>query len=562
MSESGRRIVRASLVVMAAHLIFKFSGFLQALVLARVCTPLQLELFTFGFESVLFTIYLVGEEGLGPAFLPVFMEERDKRGEAPAWGFASSLLTLQAVVLAVVVSLAMLLPEDVVALLTDWDERPGRAAEKLAGAPGVVRWMIPGLFGLSIGSTTYLILNGYKRFFLAALGDASVKLAIIAAAALGYAMEEPILPWLAGGVVLGGLAKVVTHLAGLSGEIGRFRPRAAFGSPAFRRFALLVLPLLVGIVFAKARDWYNETWVLSTLPGTLISINKYGKKLFQTIGWLVPYSASIAMYPFFCEMVDRADRRGLARVATTGCHIIAILCVPLTATVVALSLPMVRQIYENPNFDLAMCRQAALANAAFTLVLPFYALEYVFMQTYFSNRRMWTPILLGLLCSSFSMALAYLGGVLFVGETAAFLSGLGLFAPGDTGSAGIVAVGMDYTLSRVLKVVLLAGMMKRFLPELDGRHAASFLGRILLAGALAGAAVYGVRLGYEGMVDTTATHSFGANLQVLGPLMVLAGLAGLGVYVAALRLFCPTEWAQTVHWTGERIRAWRAKREG
>jgi hypothetical protein len=40
------------------------------------------------------------------------------------------------------------------------------------------RTLGPAVIGLSLGSTTYVLLNGYKRFFLAAFGDAVWKFAV------------------------------------------------------------------------------------------------------------------------------------------------------------------------------------------------------------------------------------------------------------------------------------------------------------------------------------------------------------------------------------------------
>jgi peptidoglycan biosynthesis protein MviN/MurJ (putative lipid II flippase) len=289
----------------------------------------------------------------------------------------------------------------------------------------------------------------------------------------------------------------------------------------------------------------------------LVSANAYGKKLFQTVGWLIPYSASIAMYPFFCELVDRENRPELARVVEVSGHVINVFCLPITAVVVALSLPLVTQLYESDAFTPRMCDQAALANAAFTLVLPFYALEYVFMQAFFSNRRMWTPIVLGLVMSALSMLLCYAGAVIFNEPLTGALAALGLVDPGAAGSTAVLVVGLAYTVSRALKVISLGLLMKRFLPDLNGARAVWFACRAALAGLAAGAATYGVRHLYERRVDTAAPEGFMANLPVQGPLLVLGGLAGLGAYLVVLRLVCPAEWAETVHWTRARLAAWR-----
>ena len=57
-------------------------------------------------------------------------------------------------------------PDRVIGLLTAWDATG--AASKVSLARTALVWLAPALIGLSLGSTTYMLLNGYKRFFLAA----------------------------------------------------------------------------------------------------------------------------------------------------------------------------------------------------------------------------------------------------------------------------------------------------------------------------------------------------------------------------------------------------------
>lgn len=538
MSDTGRRIVKASLAVMVAHLIFKFAGLIQAKVIGHYCDDVTRDLFVFGFETVLTTIYLVGEEGLGPAFLPVFMEELDRRDGRAAWRFSGTVLALQLLCILVAIGVVFGGAETVVRVCTDWDA-PEAPAAYMERAPFYARWMVLGLLGLSLGSTTYLILNGYKRFFLAAFGDATVKFVLVAAIFLGVTLGHPLAYWLCAGVVAGSLAKVLTHAVGLRRELHLLRLNLDLRSPSFRRFMLLVLPLLVGILFAKVRDVYNDTWVLSaTGEMGLVSINSWGKKIFRTFGWLVPYAGSIAMYPFFCELVDREDREELARLVSLGCRIILVLCVPLTAGVVALSLPLTQLIYQGGQFDLADCRLAAVANAGYTLVLPFFALEYVFMQAYFSNRRMWTPILLGLLFSALSMVLSYAGVVHFEAR----------------GQWALAAVAGAFVISRSGKVISLALLMRRFLPTLDGFAALAFAARLAVAGLFCGTMAYGGRWLLEDALAHGAV-GFEANSR-LALVAVLAAGAGAGgvAYLVALRVFCRAEWQQTLAWARARLR--------
>ena len=122
-------------------------------------------------------LFLIGEEVLGAGILAGLHRELDIESEKSAWSFANTVLTLQFILLVIVACALCLAPSLAVNVLTHW--RPDSTPEKYALATQSVRTLAPALIGLSLGSTTYVLLNSYKRFFLAAFGDAVWKFAVV-----------------------------------------------------------------------------------------------------------------------------------------------------------------------------------------------------------------------------------------------------------------------------------------------------------------------------------------------------------------------------------------------
>ena len=55
---------------------------------------------------------------------------------------------------------------------------------------------------------------------------------------------------------------------------------------------------------AKVRDTVNSVYLLSALDQSgLMQANSMGRKLQSTLLFLIPYTLSIAAFPFFCELV-------------------------------------------------------------------------------------------------------------------------------------------------------------------------------------------------------------------------------------------------------------------
>ena len=466
----GGRVLRAGIAVGIAHLLFKLAGVVQAWAMSRYLPPGDYDaIYALAFENGIFMLFLIGEEGIAPAFLPVFLHERGDTpdGERRAWSFANAFLTLQALVLVSVVVFLVLRPDAFVRLVSFWS--PDKCAEHFSRAVYAIRHLAPALLGLSLGSTTYVLLNGYKRFFLAAFGDAVWKFTVVAAL-LCFAFRAndagAVLIW---GLVAGSVLKLATHLVGLRDKLHFLRPSFAWNTPAMKSLLWLSLPLLAGILFAKVRDVVNNVYVLSALNADgLMQANSLGRKLQDLLRWIIPYTLSIAIFPFFCEMVDHDDKKALGDFITrSGRQLIAVF-LPFAAVVAVLARPLTSFLFSGGHFDALAVQRTSVSMACYTFALPAAAIEAILMQAFFANRRMLSVSIVGIVFSAFSIVVSLLGLRFSQGNGLLFL--------------GIVAGG--FSLSRWLKSTTLVLLLRRNAPVFDFRQTISFLAKVLLASLL------------------------------------------------------------------------------
>lgn len=467
-----KRIFKASVFVLIAHVLFKLAGLIQAKVMAHYLPQATFDVvYAFAFENCIFMLFLIGEEVLGPSFLPVFMRELDTESEDSAWTFANTVLTLQFFLLVAVACVLCVAPHAVVALLTHWSATD--SPEKYELAAKSVRTLAPAVIGLSLGSTTYVLLNGYKRFFLAAFGDAVWKFAVVLFLIAGAVLSRDSAQMLMWGLVAGSICKVGTHLLGLHDKLRRFRPRLAFSHPAFKRLCWLALPLLAGIIMAKVRDEYNNVYVLSVLDESgLMQANSMGRKLQSTLLFLVPYTLSIAVFPFFCELVDKDDREVLGRLVTRFGRMLLAVFAPFALFVAVAAVPLTSLIFRGGHFDAVAVQRTAVSLSFYTFVLPAAAIEALVMQAFFANRRMVAVTVIGILFSVLSI----------------LISGAGLKLSGGHELVLLAFIAGGFTLSRIFKCFTLVEMLKKNAPVFPFRETAGFLLRVGVAAGLAAGA--------------------------------------------------------------------------
>jgi putative peptidoglycan lipid II flippase len=505
----GKKIVRASIAVVIAHFLFKFAGLLQVMVLGYYLDPgIYESVYVVVFEGCIFNIFLIGEEVIGPAFLPVFMQEMDTKNEAAAWRFGSIVLTIQFVLLLGIVAGLMLAPGAMIELMTAWDA--DKNPEKFELARKSLFWLAPALVCLSLGSTTYMLLNGYKRFFFAAFGDAAWKYCVLVCVLVGMGVFGFDFRALIFGLVVGSVAKLVTHLVRLP-EIRQFRPSLGFRNPAVKQMLLLILPLICGIVFAKYRDLYNNVTILSRLQEGLMQANSFGRKLHGAIGWLVPYALSIVMFPFFCEMVDKDDKENFASLLSGSGRMLLSILIPLSLVCVAVSEPLSAVMFHRGKVTAEVASWTAVAMSCYILVLPAQATECLLMQAFFAHRRMVAATVIGVAFSSLSIAISYIGVVVF----------------GATGAAALAVIALGYALSRTLKAVTLAVFLKKNVPVFPTHETLVFMLRAVVVGVVsAGLCTVSLRL-FERYVSSSS-----ADIVLLAKLATGGAAAAFGFVIS------------------------------
>ena len=531
------RIVRASFAVAAAHFSFKLVGLIQFVIAGQYFNDALFDVvYVFAFEGVLLSIFLIGEEVIIPSFLPVFMEQKKLRGESAAWQLVNVFLTVQTILLLLVILVIMCFPDQVIELLTYWDTDtdPG----KVEIARQSVVWLAPGILCLSLGSTTYMLLNGYKRFFLAAFGDASWKICILVSLVIGIGIFHLDYRALVFGLSAGSVAKLLTHLIGLIDKLRHLRPNLNLRHPALKTILILMLPLIAGILFAKFRDIYNHVTILSYLKTDgLMKANSAGRKLYLAISWLVPYAVSIALFPFFCELVDKNDRRRLGEIMTNAGRMLLALFIPGAILVAVLSEPLAMVLFRGGEFTQQTTQWAALSNTCYILVLPAFALEYILMQGFFANRKMVSVTVIGMIFSAVSIAISYV-----------CIRHLGIRGPG-----ALMAVALGYVIARTLKTVTLIGVLKRTVPMFSPAATLWFVFKMLVIGLIVGAA------GYLGTAVFEAHISAANSKPVQFIKLCSCGAVGVVVYIVGIVVLRVREPWTMCEWALQKVRRRRAE---
>ena len=198
--------------------------------------------------------------------------------------------------------------------------------------------------------------------------------------------------------------------------------------------------------------------------------------------------------PELSERHSRGDDEGYREIFSFGLRTTALVVVPASVGMIALSKPMIGLLYERGEFDARDTQTVATLLAAYSVGLLGYATYFFLVRAFYSRQNTKTPALLNIILLALYAVLAY----------------------GLTRVPAVGVAGVALALSGANAVLALVGLaaMRREIKRLGGRRLLRSLAKMLSAGAV----MYAVARG--------GTEILGAGSEALERVFILAVVGG------------------------------------
>ena len=484
-------VARATLGIAALHLVRFVIGFVsQQLIAHNLGLSWPADVYQVATEAIQ-RFWLVFEKVINPAFLPQFIAALKEDGEEEAWKLASTAIWIFLSLLLLATGGALVFTP----LLVRWVsqkalDNPAQIALTISG----VRLLALGLCALGMSSLTYTILNGYKRFVWAALGDALWKAGVFVGAAGAFVLyRHPLgallrvhetapspandaalldlalksLHLILLGFLVGSFLKLVPHLLAIGPKWKLLRPRIDLSNPRARKMFALALPLVLGILVSESRGFYLQR--LADDPSINIEASRFALKLsrlvIDNLIQIFPYALSIGIFPFMADLARERDRQPLTDLVVRALRVCFFVFVPLTGVLIALQNPLFHALWTGGRLTAANTLKIIPPFVAYSLGLTGFACEMMLGQTFYALTRTWAPTLIGLAVS-----------VLWIGIAKVGVEQL---------HWGLAAIAGAEAFSKSLKCVVMWRLLRPHLGEVRARDNLRFVAQLLVATAVA-----------------------------------------------------------------------------
>ena len=517
--KSSRTLVGIAGIVAAATLISKVFGLVrqQAIAAAFGVGP-AVDAYTYAYVIPGFLLVLLG--GINGPFHSAIVSTLAKRKPEEAAPLVETITTLVTGILLLVTVILIVFADPLLSLVAPGLHETPAGLEIRAIAIQQFRIMAPlallaGLIGIGFGTLT-----AADQYWLPSISPLFSSVALIAglgilALQLGEKIIQPEYATL-GGLVLAGstlagailqwLVQVVTQW---KLGLGSLRPRFDFQQPEVGEVVKLMAPATLSSGMMQI-NVYTDLFFASFIPQAAAALG-YAGLLIQTPLGILSNTILVPLLPVLSRLRDPSDWPQLKLRIRQGLILAALTTLPLGAIAIALSVPIVRVVYERGAFDLEASQFVSSLLIAYGIGMFVYLGRDVLVRVFYALGDGQTPFRISTVNIVLNAVLDYL-----------LIKSFG--APGLV----LATVGVN-----VISMIAMLWFLHRKLyglPLLE--WSLPFLG-LVLGSVVAGFASWGTSRGYEYVLGTE-----GLIVQLLQ--LTISGVVGLGVFaLLAMQLKLP-----------------------
>jgi putative peptidoglycan lipid II flippase len=334
---------------------------------------------------------LFGEGALSAAFIPVYIDTREREGPEEANRLVGRVAGLLVAVLGVMTALGILLA----LALQQWCVPP---ESRWAAILPLLRIMLPYAPLICLAALAMGVLNALRHFAMPALAPVFLNLVWIFALVVICPLlpDDPLIRIhaIAWAVVAAGAVQVAVQLPALARRGVTLRLLFSWrGDARIRRILLLMAPMMVGVGAFQINvvvDGFLAMWAAKWAPAAV----QYADLIVYLPLGLIGNAFGTVLLPTFSRQAARDDHAGLRATLESTLRHVLVIATPAAIGLTVLALPIVEILYIWPNgkFGPQDAIWTMRALAALAPGLLFFSLQKALTPAFYALQDTRTPL--------------------------------------------------------------------------------------------------------------------------------------------------------------------------
>lgn len=451
--DTRSKIGIATLIMMASIFLSRLMGvFREAAIAAIGGADMAVDAYKVAFVLPEILNHILASGFLSITFIPIFSHYLATNDDSRGWYAFSNIMTVFGILLAVLITLAMLMTPTLVPLLA-----PGRDDPRfLALAIRMTRIILPAQLFFFIGGLVMAVQFAKEQFFIPALAPLIYNLGII----LGGILLGP---WLGmegfawgvfGGALIGNcLLQVIS-----ARTIGmRFVPAFNLKHSDLRRYLVMTLPLMVGLTMTFSTEIFSKFFG-SFLPSGAIAWVDYAWRIVMMMVAFFGQAVGVAAYPYLARLAAEKRLDEMNRLCNAALRYLS-LVLPVSALVWVLRHEVVGLLFQRGHFTPHDTQMTSLALSGMLIGAVAFAAQTVVTRGFYALQNTITPAVFGSVSVVLSLPIYWVG----------------------VKTLGVLGIGVAISLSALLQVWVIYAIWSRHSNNVDQSSVYRFYAKIVLA---------------------------------------------------------------------------------
>ena len=390
--KNNYKVSKAAGTVGGMTLISRLFGFLRDLVIAmQFGASTVADAFFVAFRIPNVQRKILSEGAVTAAFIPVYSEILNNKGEKEAWNVTSNLFNIFFTVLTTS-SLALFIFAPLIVMIF----APGfiDIPDKLSLTVKLTQWMAPYLIFIGLAVFCMGILNTHNIFGLPAIGPALLNICmIIGAMFISPHLQEPVFG-LAIGVLVGGFLQFIIQFPRIKQLGFKFSSSFNWKTKEVIKISKLTVPAILGLAVYEL-NMLVDTLLASMLPEGSISYLYYGNRLVQLPLGVFGVAIGVAILPMLSFQVAKNNLSEMIQTVSFGIRLIVFITIPATIGLIILRFPIINTLWERGEFVRTSTEGTSIALLYYSLGLCSFCLIKVIVPVFYSLQDTKTPAKIG-----------------------------------------------------------------------------------------------------------------------------------------------------------------------
>ena len=500
----------AALVVSAGVLISRILGQVREIIFASLLgANASTDEYVAAFAIPDFLNYLLAGGFLSITFIPIFSRYLAQDDEQGGWEALSAIIRPVAIAITTLVAIGWVAAPQIIELLF-----PRFQPEQITNTIRFTRIILPAQIFFVLGALFSAVQYTKGVFTIPTLAPIIYNLGIIIGGVAWAIVNEASPEGFVWGALSGALVGNFALQWWGARRVGMRLPlKIPWQNPVLREYLLIALPLMIGQSIVVLDETFMRVFGQFVSEGAATELNYARRTMLVPVG-VVAQAAGVAAYPFLARLFAEGRIDEMKRTVDKALRVVLVLSTIAAALVAAMTIPIVRALFERSNFTADNTLGTADALFFYAFAIPIWGGLQILNRAFYARREMWTPVVVG---------------------TASTIVAIPLYAILQN-TFGIRGVAVASTLALGVYTGILAAVWYADADDkLRLRRLLTQAGRVIPPAVIGGATAFGVAYVIERLIDVSELGATTTTVVSLATVVLgTAAFVGIAVLVSGL----------------------------